>query len=318
MNSWKQWEEAQSESASISIKKCVCLKLHSCTWVTKAVCSFAWFATTTFVCFQMRTETSYQSNDLQFDLLPSVPRRYPEMASEENKKILLVLAAGWNTEDGQYDCLDSDGHCWRKTDLVALAELCALNGHPFSCFNAKFEQLHNSCMDEHIPFIFQNVGSIKALSPRDSPPRKPLSSRPSQQLLDLSRKRPRERTQAEELAEVTGLPLDTAEGIIAAAGGLSKALELPMFQATFQKLQACHQAVDLDDLDSDHDPSPKVTNSCNSSVNLALEELLSMGFSRLAAENALQCANGNLSQAVEDLLSAWKKRHKRAIGLPGN
>lgn len=253
--------------------------------------------------FPNQNWTSYQSNDRQFDLLPTVPRRYPEMASEENKKVLLVLAAGWNTEDGQYDCLDSDGHCWRKTDLVALAELCALNGHPFSCFNAKFEQLHNTCMEEHIPFIFQNVGSIKALSPRDSPPRKPLSSRPSQQLLDLSRKRPREKTQAEELAEVTGLPLDTAEGIIAAAGGLSKALELPMFQPT-QKWQAS-QAVDLD-LDADH-KSPKVTNSCNSSLNLALEELLSMGFSRLAAENALQCANGNLSRAVEDLLSAWKK-----------
>lgn len=236
-------------------------------------------------------------------------QRYPEMASEDSKSVLLVLAAGWNTEEGQYDCLDSDGHCWRKTELVALADLCALNGHPFSCFHAKFEQLHSSCKEEHIPYIFQDVGSIHALSATDNPPKKSLPSRPSQQLLDWSRKRPREATQAEELAEITGLPVDTAEGIIAAAGGLSEALKLPMFQPHgSQGIQGQgSQGSQAVGRTSDQvEPSPSVSESsnfANFAKSKAVEELLSMGFSRPAAESALQCANGNLSQAVEDLLS---------------
>ena len=232
------------------------------------------------------------------------------MASEDSKSVLLVLAAGWNTEEGQYDCLDSDGHCWRKTELVALADLCALNGHPFSCFHAKFEQLHSSCKEEHIPYIFQDVGSIHALSATDNPPKKSLPSRPSQQLLDWSRKRPREATQAEELAEITGLPVDTAEGIIAAAGGLSEALKLPMFQPHgSQGIQGQgSQGSQAVGRTSDQvEPSPSVSESSNFAKSKAVEELLSMGFSRPAAESALQCANGNLSQAVEDLLSTWKR-----------
>ena len=233
--------------------------------------------------------------------------RYPEMASEDSKSILLVLAAGWNTEEGQYDCLDSDGHCWRKTELVALADLCALNGHPFSCFHAKFEKLHSSCKEEHIPYIFQDVGSIHALSATDNPPKKALPSRPSQQLLDWSRKRPREATQAEELAEITGLPVDTAEGIIAAAGGLSEALKLPMFQGLVPHGSQGSQAVGRtrDQVEPSRSASES-SNFANFAKSSAVEELLSMGFSRSAAESALQCANGNLSQAVEALLSTWK------------
>eukprot|EP00438_Fugacium_kawagutii_P003830 Skav230277 [mRNA] locus=scaffold3387:579145:580302:- [translate_table: standard] len=217
-------------------------------------------------------------NELLKALRRTAAKRYPDLTSEGNQSILLVLAAGWNADGGQYDCLDSDGHCWRKTELVALADLCALNGHPFSCFNAKFHQLHKSCKEEHIPFIFQDVRSITALSSAEHPPKK-LLAKPSQQLLSL--KRPREASQAEELAEITGLPLDTAEGIIAAAGGLSKALELPMFRPS-------------PPIDRDHWPSPS---------GKALEELVQMGFSRSAAESALHGANGNLSQAVEVLLS---------------
>ncbi|CAK9102433.1 unnamed protein product [Durusdinium trenchii] len=230
-------------------------------------------------------------------------QKYPEMEGDDS--ILLVLAAGWNTEDGEYNCLDSDGHCWRKTELVALAELCALNGRPFSSFHAKFEQLLNRCQEEHIAFIFQDLASITAASVAPHFP-KPLS-KPSQQLLSetVKRKRLREKTVAEELAEITGVPLDTAESIISVAGGLSEALEHPMFkqdmtreikharnEAPFQELVPSHKSIDLD---APEDPGK--------GANSALSELLSMGFPQLAAETALHCANGNLSQALEDLLS---------------
>lgn len=69
--------------------------------------------------------------------------RYPDL--EAQNEVLLVLAAGWNTEEAQFDCLDEDGHAWRKTELTALTELCALNGLRFSNYHAKCEQLLNRC-----------------------------------------------------------------------------------------------------------------------------------------------------------------------------
>ena len=221
--------------------------------------------------------------------------------------ILLVLAAGWNTEDGEYNCLDSDGHCWRKTELVALAELCALNGLPFSSYHAKFEQLLNRCDQEHISFIFQNLSEITRSSVAPHFPK--ALSKPTQQLLRKSTKRPREKTPAEELSELTGVPVDTAESIVATAGSVAEALKLPMFLGAAETLAAektaeafglvAAQSIDLEDAESPGNES--------SASNPKLAELLSMGFPPAAAESALQSADGNLSQAIEALLSTWSK-----------
>ena len=89
-----------------------------------------------------RKDVAVQAGD---ELLKALARearlRYPDL--EPQKEVLLVLAAGWNVEEAQFDCLDEDGHSWRKTELCALAELCAMNGLSFSNYHAKFEQLLN-------------------------------------------------------------------------------------------------------------------------------------------------------------------------------
>lgn len=56
-------------------------------------------------------------------------------------KILLVILAGGNVEGNTYDRLDCFGKAWRKAEVLASTELCALHGHPASAFSSKMEDL---------------------------------------------------------------------------------------------------------------------------------------------------------------------------------
>jgi len=56
-------------------------------------------------------------------------------------KILLVILAGGNVEGNTYDRLDCFGKAWRKAEVIASTELCALHGHPASAFSSKMEDL---------------------------------------------------------------------------------------------------------------------------------------------------------------------------------
>ena len=167
-------------------------------------------------------------------------RWYPGM--EADGSVLLVLAAGWNADNATVDCLDSGGHAWRKAELIALAELCALNGHPASVFRAKFKELLRRLQGEHVAFLLQPAADVRPIAP--SKAREELRSlemalaapkeRSGQNCLlwPLARKRPRSQTLAETLAELKGIPKDTAESIIEVTGSIETALQHPMFQPT--------------------------------------------------------------------------------------
>lgn len=55
--------------------------------------------------------------------------------------ILLVILSGGNVEGTTFSTLDRDGKAWRRAEMLASTELCALNGHPASAFQEKIEEL---------------------------------------------------------------------------------------------------------------------------------------------------------------------------------
>ncbi|CAJ1330941.1 unnamed protein product [Effrenium voratum] len=183
------------------------------------------------------------------ELLKAVRRtaatRYPDY--RQRREVLLVLAAGWNAEGLEDVCLDEDGHAWRRAELVALAELCALNGHGFFSFHAKFVDLLRRCREEHIPFLFQEVSQIRSLLV-GSPEIKPLPlTRPAQQGLPFKRRKTEDASQtapsgatshqaidleaaeplAEPLAELLnmGFPLAAAQRALQRCSGLWEAVD---------------------------------------------------------------------------------------------
>lgn len=79
--------------------------------------------------------------------------------------IILILAAGWNADDRTYAKLDSFGKAWLRADIVASAELCALDGHPISAFMKKMRELAGRMRGTHQSFLRQSIGSIRALRP---------------------------------------------------------------------------------------------------------------------------------------------------------
>lgn len=111
-----------------------------------------------------RSDVAVEAGD---ELLKAVRRTALSWYGHEqlNNSILLVLAAGWNTNTSCFSVLDSKGHAWRKAELVATAELCALNGHPFSYVMAKFQDLVKRSAGNHSAFILQNAASITAIQP---------------------------------------------------------------------------------------------------------------------------------------------------------
>ena len=192
-------------------------------------------------------------------------RKYPDM--EEDGSVLLVLAAGWNADHATFDCLDSDGHAWRKAEIVALAELCALNGHPASVFRAKFKELLRRLQGEHTAFLLQPVAGIQAIAPSQAGDLQRTLEHALSAPNDLHKggcllwpretKRQRRQTDAERLAELTGIPAETAQSILEATGSLEIALQHPMFQPTprpvigsfKQRLRGPVEVINLDELD---------------------------------------------------------------------
>lgn len=241
--------------------------------------------------------------------------------------VLLVLAAGWNTNGAQYSAYDSDGHAWRKAELVALAELCALNGHPMSVIRAKMEELTRRAHQDHWYFLSRRAEDIVAIPPGtacnqkrssgslDSPRAGAghlegwlhradgASSPPKRQRVDDAP------SDAAKLAEAVQLPLDTAEGILQSAGSLAAALALPMFCSRRQPppppfgstLRACAEVIDIDEADEEEEAPARRRDSDADDAG-ALSELVQMGFGREAARAALCRSAGSVARAIDELL----------------
>lgn len=73
------------------------------------------------------------------DLVKAIRRT--AIARYGKSKVLLVILAGGNVEGNTYDRLDCFGKAWRKAEVLASTELCALHGHPASAFSSKMEDL---------------------------------------------------------------------------------------------------------------------------------------------------------------------------------
>jgi len=85
--------------------------------------------------------------------------------SLKNGEILLVLAAGWNVTGYSYSCLDSAGKAFLRAELVAAAELCALNGHRVSAFRDKMHELLRRNRGSHKWFLRKSLHKIRPQQP---------------------------------------------------------------------------------------------------------------------------------------------------------
>jgi len=107
-----------------------------------------------------RDDVAKQAED---ELLKSIRRtaylRYGD--GFKNGEILLVLAAGWNVTGHNYSSLDSDGKAFLRAELVAAAELCALNGHRVSAFRDKMHELLRRSRGSHKWFLRRSVHKIR-------------------------------------------------------------------------------------------------------------------------------------------------------------
>jgi len=81
-------------------------------------------------------------------------------------EILIVLAAGWNVGDANYSSLDCDGKALLRAELVATAELCALNGHPISAFRDKMQELVRENRGSHQSFLRRSIRKIGPVRPK--------------------------------------------------------------------------------------------------------------------------------------------------------
>lgn len=111
-----------------------------------------------------RRDVAYAAGD---ELLSAIQRtalaRYGRARLAPGRGMVLVLAAGWNTEKTSFSQLDSNGEAWRKADLVALAELCALNGQRLSVFFQKMQELLQRGKADHSWFVKQQIQDIGSL-----------------------------------------------------------------------------------------------------------------------------------------------------------
>jgi len=82
--------------------------------------------------------------------------------------VLLVLAAGWNVEGEKLSSLDRFGKAWRRAELLAAAELCALDGRPASAFQRKTRELCMWRRGSHGRLLKRSIQSVKYKRP---PPR---------------------------------------------------------------------------------------------------------------------------------------------------
>lgn len=84
----------------------------------------------------------------------------------EKGEIIIVIAAGWNVGDASYSSLDCDGKALLRAELVANAELCALNGHPISAFRDKMQELVRRNRGSHQSFLRQSILKIGPVRPK--------------------------------------------------------------------------------------------------------------------------------------------------------
>lgn len=237
--------------------------------------------------------------------------------------MLLILAAGWNSNGSSYSSLSRDGKAWRKAEIVALAELCALNGHPFSAVQAKMTELLARADEDHHGFLPRIVEGIKSIpAPFQSAHeacRDTISHCPghlegwvqgrrwasictqNDPQLDRNLKRKRE---AEILANEMCLPVDTAESILESAGSLDVARDLPIFQESSRRRlggqlnssSSPNQVIEIDEHDEHVQEFDLVVS------DEYQQNLLEMGFTPEQAQAALQRTRGDFAEAVELLL----------------
>jgi len=239
--------------------------------------------------------------------------------------VLLVLAAGWNADGTHHTALDENGQAWRKAEIIAIAELCALNGHPMTAFREKFRDLLLRSREEHAQFVIQPIAEIQALPPplrsgvddgndhlssvehRD-PCRvghleawaRPRGSSPLQtEDGDRANKRRRDSLF---LAEMMCIPVEEAETILGATNDLTAALDHPRCKrrldgpAAFQSsLASCTKVIDVDCED-------EVAADVHS-LDANLQELVAMGFVREEAQGALSSCSNDVARAVELMLT---------------
>lgn len=254
--------------------------------------------------------------------------------------LLLILAAGWNSNGTCYSRLNNDMHAWRKAEAVALADLCALNGHPFSSVREKMTELLARADGRHCYFLNRSLADVAALPPpptRDQGRCEASNDRPghlegwlrkrrwSEQNLGESvggasadsSKRARE---AAQLAGMMSLPIDTAESILDTAGSLDAALALPLFQASQERTQAasagrasassswgtrlhggCGRRLEVIDLELE-DVDGEGSLCAASQDDVHLQQLAEMGFTKEQAAIALRRVGGDFARAIELLL----------------
>eukprot|EP00928_Gymnodinium_smaydae_P028523 TRINITY_DN21727_c1_g3_i1.p1 TRINITY_DN21727_c1_g3~~TRINITY_DN21727_c1_g3_i1.p1 ORF type:complete len:453 (+),score=57.90 TRINITY_DN21727_c1_g3_i1:191-1360(+) len=246
--------------------------------------------------------------------------------------VLIILAAGWNANGASYHNLDGHGQAWRKAELVALAELCAMNGHPVSSFFAKMEELVHRSMGRHHGFLDCDVRSIREVKPPEQKHdvfegcivgghleqwfkgRKRNAEDDNYPATQKRRAISAPSGVSEDVrlfANATGLPLDTAAGIIESVGSVSAGLKLDMFQTGNKSqvaqtrfsgtLASSSRVIDLCDSDADEGD---VETATPSPARDSVSELSSMGFSVLEAREALLKCSGDLHQALDILLAS--------------
>jgi len=111
-----------------------------------------------------RHEVAKQAED---EILKAIRRTACERYGDSirNGEIVLVLAAGWNVNGHNYSSLDSVGKAFLRAELVAQAELCALNGHRVSAFRDKMHELLRRNRGSHRWFLRKSVHKIRPQKP---------------------------------------------------------------------------------------------------------------------------------------------------------
>lgn len=80
--------------------------------------------------------------------------------------ILLFIWTGGNCEGSTYNSLDQTGKAWRRAELLACTELCALHGHRASAFHKKMKELCKWRRGSHRRFLKMPIRTIAKIPKR--------------------------------------------------------------------------------------------------------------------------------------------------------
>jgi len=247
-------------------------------------------------------------------------RRYSDELSAGN--VLLVLAAGWNTNWTNFNSLDRSGHCWRKAELVAATELCALNGHRLSALTQRMQDLIKQAEGRHSPFLATRVDLISAVDPSKTGQKRKVPDKGfdhfpglversySRESVDSTNKRAikeQHLSHAAFIAEAASIPISLAAERLASVGyDVSEALLNPMFGPKETQSQVPSRKTPIPDtviidLCSEEDDFVGFVNSFPCDRD-RLKQLIDMGFTKVQAETALLNSKGCVEGAIECLL----------------